>query len=68
MKGNWTQFLKQLINEELDEMAKSGRVSKNIIIVDKDKIIFAELQGIYSLNLIVYVVPQSFLMTTFLLN
>ena len=38
MKGNWTQFLKQLINEELDEMAKSGRVSKNIIIVDKDKV------------------------------
>jgi hypothetical protein len=37
MKGNWTQFLKQLINEELDEMAKSGRVSKNIIIIDKDK-------------------------------
>lgn len=38
MKGNWTQFLKQLINEELDEMAKSGRVSKNIIIIDKDKV------------------------------
>jgi hypothetical protein len=38
MKGNWTQFLRQLINEELDEMAKSGRVSKNIIVVDKDKV------------------------------
>jgi hypothetical protein len=38
MKGNWTQFLRNLINEELSEMAKSGRVSKNIIIVDQDKV------------------------------
>jgi len=39
MKNNWTQYLRKLINEELDEMAdKQGRVSKNVVIADEDKV------------------------------